>query len=179
MTNEIFKPFDELDAFGEDGGVNVIIDTPRNSRNKYTYESHAGLFKLSGMLTAGHSFPYDFGFIPKTLGGDGDPLDVLVMMEEPGFVGLWVECRLIGGFEAYQTEKNGERQRNDRLLAVAESSLIYKDLQSIADLGGTVADQIVHFFVSYNEAKGKKFEAVDQYSADEAIKVVKSSLVTN
>lgn len=166
------KPFDQTGEF-----VNVIIDTPKNSRNKYTYDREADLYKLSGILPAGHSFPYDFGFVPGTLGGDGDPLDVLVLMEEPGFVGLWVECRLIGGYEAYQTERDGDRQRNDRLMAVSTDSLVYRGLKILADLDETLRDQIIHFFTSYNEIKGKKFEVAAMFDGDAAANVIKSSIV--
>ncbi|CAN5442293.1 hypothetical protein BH18ACI1_BH18ACI1_05330 [soil metagenome] len=78
MQNNIDKlnPFDE-----ETEELNVIIDTPKDSRNKYKYDEKLGLFKLSGVLAVGHSFPYDFGFIPQTLGGGGDALDVLVLMD--------------------------------------------------------------------------------------------------
>src|SRR3982750_1608163 len=108
------KPF-------EDGGenLNVVIETPKGSRNKYNFDGSLGLFKLGGVLPAGHSFPYDFGFIPQTTGGDGDPLDVLVLMDEPAFPGCLIRSRLIGVIEAEQTEHNGETTRNDRLIAVA------------------------------------------------------------
>ena len=155
--------------------VNVVIDTPRNSRNKYAHDPTTGLYKLSGILPAGYSFPYDFGFIPGTLGGDGDPLDVLVLMDEPGFVGLWVECRLIGGYEAYQQERDGKRERNDRLIAVSKDSLVYRDLSVLKELNKTLRDQIVHFFTSYNEAKGKKFEAVEIFDGNAGTELIKTS----
>ena len=73
----------ELPPFDPDThDLNVIIETPKGSRNKYTYDEPRGLFKLGGVLPAGASFPFDFGFVPSTVGGDGDPLDVLVLMDE-------------------------------------------------------------------------------------------------
>jgi inorganic pyrophosphatase len=177
MNKQTNHPINAVEAFNAKGGLlNVIIDTPKNSRNKYTYDPEIGLFKLGGVLAAGHSFPYDFGFIPKTKGGDGDPVDVLVLMDEPGFVGLWVEARLIGGWEAYQTERDGRRERNDRLVAVSKHSLIYKELQNLDDLNKTLAGQIVHFFVSYNEAKGKHFEAAAKFGASDASETVRKFL---
>ncbi len=99
------KNFDKLTPFDEESEeLNVIIDTPKDSRNKYKYDEKLGLFKLSGVLTVGHFFPFDFGFIPQTLGGDGDALDVLVLMDEPAFVGCLVRSRLVGVIEAEQTD---------------------------------------------------------------------------
>src|ERR671939_103970 len=104
-----------LAAFdNESEDLNVVIETPKGNRNKFKYDEERGLFKLSGVLPMGAVFPFDFGFIPSTLGGDGDPLDVLVLMDEPAFTGCLVPARLIGVVEAEQTEE-GETQRNDRL----------------------------------------------------------------
>ena len=63
-----------LEAFHDEEELNVVIETPKGSRNKYNYDEATGLFKLGGVLPAGAAFPFDFGFVPSTLGGDGDPL---------------------------------------------------------------------------------------------------------
>ncbi len=100
------NPYAKLRPFDREARtLNVIIDTPKGSRNKYSWDEKLELFSLSGVLPAGAVFPYDFGFIPNTLGGDGDPLDVLVVMDEPAFVGCLVACCLLGVIEAKQTEK--------------------------------------------------------------------------
>lgn len=137
---------------------NVVIETPRGSRNKFNYDEKLKLFKLGGVLPAGASFPFDFGFVPSTVGGDGDPLDVLMLMDEAAFAGCLVVARLIGVIEAEQTEKDGETTRNDRLIAVADGSRTHGHIQTICDLNDTLVEEIEHFFVSYNEIKGKKFE---------------------
>src|SRR5215213_9695961 len=109
-----------LRAYADEGGeLHVIIETPKGSRNKFNYDEGLGVFRLGGVLPAGAVFPFDFGFVPSTLGGDGDPLDVLLLMDEPAFPGCLVEARLLGVVEAEQTERGGERTRNDRLVAVA------------------------------------------------------------
>jgi inorganic pyrophosphatase len=154
------------------GDLNVVIDTPKGSRNKFSWDEKLKLFELSGVLPAGAVFPYDFGFIPKTRGGDGDPLDVLVLMDEPAFTGCLVRSRLLGVIEAEQTEK-GEKTRNDRLIAVASKSRVHKDLKSITDLNPKLLDEIEHFFISYNEAKGKKFKPLGRYGPERARKLVK------
>lgn len=155
--------------------VDVIIDTPRGSRNKYKFGKKLGGFRLAGVLPAGHSFPYDFGSIPGTKGGDGDGLDVLVLMDEPAFVGCYVKCRLIGGIRADQTEKDGRVQRNDRLLAVASRSIEYAPVEKITDLTDELLSQIEHFFVSYNQPKGKKFVPKGRFDATEASRIVANS----
>ena len=84
---------ERLDAFDGDE-LNVIIETPKGSQNKYTYEPRFGAFILGGVLPAGAVFPFDFGFVPSTLAADGDPVDVLVLMDAPAFTGCLVRCRL-------------------------------------------------------------------------------------
>lgn len=159
----------------ETDDLNAIVDTPKGSRNKYSFDHETGLFKLAGVLAAGHVFPYDFGFVPGTLGGDGDPLDVLILMDEPAFVGCLVVSRLIGVIEAEQTELDGKTTRNDRLIAVAAKSPTHDEIKSINDLDPTLVDQIEHFFTSYNEAKGKKFTPLGRYAARKARELVEDS----
>jgi inorganic pyrophosphatase len=154
-------PYDYLEAFdAESGDLNVIIETPKGSRNKFDYEPKLGIFKLGGVLPAGAVFPYDFGFVPATLGGDGDPMDVLVLMDEPAFAGCLVPSRLIGVIEAEQTERDGETTRNDRLIAVAANSRNHQDVNTLDNITTNLVDEIEHFFISYNEAKGKEFKSL-------------------
>ncbi|MCA1639153.1 MAG: inorganic diphosphatase [Acidobacteria bacterium] len=81
MQKKSESNLDKISLFDEKSGeLNVIIDTPKGSRNKYKFDEEMGLYKLGGVLPVGAYFPFDFGFIPNTLGGDGDPLDVLVLM---------------------------------------------------------------------------------------------------
>src|SRR5437868_10794388 len=96
----------------------VIIDTPKGFRNKFDYDPDSGLFMLGGLLPEGMMFPFDFGFIPSTLGEDGDPLDILVLLDAPAHVGCLIEVRVIGVIKAEQME-DGKTESNDRLLGVA------------------------------------------------------------
>jgi inorganic pyrophosphatase len=146
---------DTLSAYDGDD-LTVVIETPKGCQNKYAYEPRFWTFVLKGVLPAGAVFPFDFGFVPSTLGEDGDPLDVLVLMDAPAFAGCIVPSRLIGAIQAEQTE-DGETERNDRLLAVAANSMAHKAIKSLNDLREDLLGQIEHFFVSYNEVKGKKF----------------------
>jgi inorganic pyrophosphatase len=166
-----------LGAFDQDSGeLNVIIETPKGSRNKFNYDEEFRLFKLGGVLPAGAVFPFDFGFLPETVGGDGDPLDVLVLMEESAFAGCLVRSRLIGVIEAEQTEEDGETTRNDRLIAVAANSRSHRDLRSLEDLNANMVEEIEHFFVSYNEIKGKRFRPLGRFGPERAEKLVEEAI---
>ena len=169
--------FDEFGAFDADGALNVIIETPQRSRNKFDFDHERGIFKLGGVLPAGASFPFDFGFVPATLGEDGDPLDVLLLMDEPAFAGCLVPARLIGVIEANQTERDGKTVRNDRLIAVAENSRTHGSLREITDLNDNLLQEIEHFFVSYNDIKGKKFQPLHRRGAKAAEKLARAGMI--
>ncbi|HET6313523.1 MAG TPA: inorganic diphosphatase [Chloroflexia bacterium] len=170
-------PYDCLEAFdAESGDLNVIIETPKGSRNKFDYEPKLGIFKLGGVLPAGAVFPYDFGFVPATLGGDGDPMDVLVLMDEPAFTGCLVPSRLIGVIEAEQTERDGETTRNDRLIAVAANSHNHQDVHTLNDVTTNLVDEIEHFFISYNQAKGKEFKPLKRSGPTRARHLVEEGI---
>ncbi len=162
-----------MSAFdGDSGELNVIIETPKGSRNKFDYDEDAGLFKLGGVLPSGAVFPFDFGFVPSTVGGDGDPLDVLVLMDEPAFTGCLVRVRLLGVIEAEQTERDGVTTRNDRLVGVASESRLLREVKTLAGLGENLLDEIEHFFISYNDIKGKEFKPLGRFGAARALKLV-------
>lgn len=142
----------------QDGTVNVVIETSRGARTKLTFDPDNGLFTVKKILPVGMSFPFDFGFIPSTRGGDGDPLDVLLLIDEPVPTGVLVPSRLIGVIEATQTERDGSTEKNDRVIAVAEATELFKDVKSLDDLPSSVIEQIEHFFISYNAQANKQFE---------------------
>ena len=168
--------FAQLSAFDDQShALNVIIETPKGSRNKFKYDEELGLFRLSGVLPAGAVFPFDFGFVPSTIGQDGDPLDVLVLMDEPAFAGCLVASRLIGVIEAEQTEED-ETSRNDRLIAVAANSHLHRDVHALHDLSDGLLTEIEHFFVSYNAVRGKQFKPAGRHDADQAIKLVEEGI---
>src|SRR5205085_8515870 len=92
------------------------------------------LFRLKGVLPAGASFPFDFGFVPSTKGEDGDPLDVLVLMDEPAFAGCLVPARLLGVITAKQRERDGTVEQNNRLIAVAADSRTHEGVRKLHEL---------------------------------------------
>jgi inorganic pyrophosphatase len=164
--------FAALPPFDEDETLNAVIETPKGSRNKFDYDEKHGLFKLGGVLPAGSVFPFDFGFVPSTLGEDGDPLDVLVLMDEPVFAGCLVPARLIGVLEAEQTE-NEKTEKNDRLIAVADNARDHKNVRTLADLNQNLVAEIEHFFVSYNAAKGKTFKPAGRGGPERAVVLIR------
>jgi inorganic pyrophosphatase len=173
QTPSEHNSFIDLSPFAKTGELHVFIDTPKGSRNKYEYDTEYHLFTLSGVLPAGAVFPFDFGYIPSTEGGDGDPLDVLVLMDEPVFVGCLVLARLLGVIEADQTE-DGKTTRNDRLIAVAANARDHGDLQSLDQLNDNLMDEIEHFFISYNTIKGKAFVPKGRFGPDRARRVIEA-----
>ena len=153
----------------------AIIETPKNRRNKFDYDPKTNLFKLGGLLPEGMAFPFDFGFIPSTLGGDGDPLDVMVLMDEPAHVGCVLDVRIIGVIQAKQTQ-NGKTEENDRLLAVAVHSYAHEDLESLRDVNKSLLDQIDEFFISYNKMRGKKFKIKKRAGPKQAVAILKDGI---
>jgi len=157
------------------GICRAIIETPKCSRNKFDYDPDSGLFMLGGLLPAGMMFPFDFGFIPSTLGDDGDPLDVLVLMDAPAHVGCLIEVRIIGVIRAEQTE-HGKTKTNDRLLGAAVHSYEHEHADSIDDVSKTLLDQLEEFFISYNRQRGKKFKVTGTGGPKKALEFLKAGI---
>jgi len=157
------------------GTCRAIIETPKGCRNKFDYDPESNLFMLGGLLPEGMMFPFDFGFIPCTLGEDGDPLDVLVLMDAPAHVGCLIEVRLIGVISAEQVEE-GKKQTNDRLLGVAIHSYDHEHLETIDDVSKTLLSQLEEFFVSYNKQRGKRFRITGTGGPRKAVKFLKAGI---
>ena len=128
--------------------VTVVIDTPQKSRNKFKFDPEAGAYKLSKILPEGMVFPYDFGFVPSTEGEDGDPVDVLVLIEGPTFPGCIVECRLVGVIEAEQHSGREKAVRNDRLVGVARASLLYSEITNIEQVPHAILKEIESYYLN-------------------------------
>jgi len=157
--------------------VNVIIETPKRSQNKYAYDPEIDLFTLKKTLPLGMMFPFDFGFIPQTKGDDGDPLDILVLMDEPSYPGCLVRCRLLGVLEAKQQEKGKDAIRNDRLVAVSDSSIIYKGITRMKELNASIVKEMEHFFQNYNRQEGRSFKPLGWAGAKTAERLIRQHLL--
>jgi inorganic pyrophosphatase len=155
------------------GHLHVLVDTARGSATKFKFDPARGAFRISHVLPSGTVFPFDFGSVPSTAAEDGDPLDVLVLLEHPTFPGCLVPVRLVGVLEAKQTAK-GRTQRNDRLIGVAAESRAYRDVRSLADVPSRLLDELEHFFVSYNEERGRKFRVLGRFGPVRAKSLVKA-----
>ena len=140
------------------GELFVVIETPKGSRNKYAFNEDLGLFELRRVLPRGMLFPFDFGFIPETQADDGDPLDVLMMLEDSAPQGCVIRARAIGVIEARQRDAKGDWERNDRLIAIAAQAKLHSVLRSIKELNPRVLDEIEAFFAEYNKMEGNEFE---------------------
>ncbi|MGH9739570.1 MAG: inorganic diphosphatase [Candidatus Acidiferrales bacterium] len=165
------------DSRNEKDFIQVVIDTPKSSRNKLKFDPESKSCALSKILPEGMVFPYDFGFVPSTNGQDGDPVDVLVLIEEPTFPGCRVECRLIGVIEAEQSKEKEkvEPVRNDRLIGVARASLLYAEMTDIAQVPQPVLGDIEGFFVNYDRLRGVDFKVLSRSGPDRANEILASA----
>jgi inorganic pyrophosphatase len=161
------KPMDSDDL------LRVVIETPKGSRNKFAFDPKERIFELKKVLPSGMTFPYDFGFVPSTLADDGDPIDVLVLMDEPAFPGCILSCRPIGVIEGEQGDQKS-KERNDRIVAVEKDAHTWEDIKTVSDLGKQFAKELEEFFVNYHKLIGKQYRILGLKGPDQARKIVKS-----
>jgi inorganic pyrophosphatase len=133
------------------GLVRMIVEVPKNSSNKYEYDSLLGIFRLDRSLFSPVHYPGDYGFIPGTLADDGDPMDVLALTENPSFPGVLIEVRPIGILDMIDNEAGDQK-----ILAVPIGNPRYEQVQTIDDLFPHIRREIEHFFTIYKELEGKK-----------------------
>jgi len=155
MNLEKVTPLDR-----ETSGVRVVVETPRGSRLKIKYLPDCDAFMVDRVLPLGTTFPAAFGFVPQTLGDDGDPLDVLVIADEPIATGCLVLTRLVGVILATQRSGRGRAERNDRLIGVPVQDVAFRTWKSLESVGGSRLNAIEQFFVSYHELQGRTFHPV-------------------
>jgi inorganic pyrophosphatase len=166
-----------IPPFAKDN-INVLVETPKFSRFKYAYDPDFKVLVCEKELPEGSFIPYDFGFVPGTKAEDGDPIDVLILSNEPLIAGCIVECRLLGAITAKQKEKS-KSFRNDRLIAIPSQMTTFAHLQSIDDLPDNILEQIESFFVTYNEQAGKKFTPLKRVGRSKAVKLIKECAIKN
>src|SRR4051794_31216360 len=152
--------------------LNVVVETPKGSRVKYAYNAKMGMFELKRALPEGMMFPFNFGFIPGTKADDGDPLDILILNEEPLMPGCLVKARAIAVIQAEQTEKDGKTERNDRLIGMAIAKQTPTFMEKL-DVNKKTLAEIEYFFVSYNKLSGKKFKVVGKGGEKKALAMIR------
>ena len=139
--------------------VTVIVEIPKGSRNKYELNHETGRIKLDRMLFSSVHYPADYGFIEGTLGGDGDPLDALVLVEEPTFPGCEIETRPIGMLE--MADEKGE---DEKVLTVPVSDPMWTNFHSLEEVPESLLREIEHFFTIYKQLEGKGDPRIDGWS---------------
>lgn len=132
------------------GVINVLIEIPGGSKNKYEYDKELGAFALDRVLYSSVKYPYDYGFIPNTLADDGDPLDGMVLIDEPTFPGCIIAARPIGFLEMID---GGDR--DEKILAVPDKDPRYAHVKSLKDIAPHRLEEIAEFFRSYKNLEKK------------------------
>jgi len=166
------SPFFEKTQF-----VNIVIDTPKAAPFKLKFDEESQGFRVHKAMPLGFVFPFNFGFLPSTRGGDGDPLDVLLLSDFILPVGSMILGKLIAVLEAEQIDRNG-KQRNDRLIAVPIEVVSREAMLPVVEFSGALRKAINGFFVKYNELQGRKFRPIRDASPSRAIQLVRKATFT-
>jgi len=153
----------------------IVIETPRDSRQKYKFDERSASFKLSKLLPLGMCFPYDFGFLPGTRAEDGDPIDAMVISEFISFPGCRMDGRLIGVLTAEQ-EKKGKMIRNDRYFFIPVNSVTFQHINSIKDFPNEHLKQLLFFFITYNAERDKDFKPLKIHNTAKAEKLLMEAI---
>jgi inorganic pyrophosphatase len=127
-----------------DGCIHVVIEIPRGSRNKYEIDHETGNIFLDRRLFSATVYPADYGFIPDTLGEDGDPLDALVLLEDPTYPGIWTEARPVGVM--WMQDEAGP---DAKIICVPPTEPRWKGVEDLRDLPEELLEEIKHFFDVY------------------------------
>lgn len=152
--------------------LDVLVEIPKGSRNKYEHDKKTGRIRLDRMLFSSVHYPTDYGYILHTLAGDGDPLDALVLLWEPTFPGCVVSVRPVGMFD--MTDEKGP---DEKILCVPTGDPMWSDVRSLDDVPKHLLKEIEEFFRVYKELEGKKTEILGWRDYNRAMEVITSSLV--
>lgn len=153
------------------GELTAFIEIPRGSRNKYELDKETGLLRLDRILYAAVHYPGDYGFLPRTLGDDADPLDVLVMTTEPTFPGCLILVRPVGVFLM-----EDEKGKDEKILAVPVADPLRRDLRELTDVAPHYLDEVRHFFSVYKDLEGKRVRTIGWEGRAEAERLIVASI---
>ena len=151
--------------------VTAVVEIPRGSRNKYELDKVTGQFRLDRVLFSAVHYPGDYGFIPRTLHEDNDPLDIIVMINEPTFPGCQIDARPIGVLKLLD---RGEP--DDKIIAVPANDPYYREYFDIADISQHYLMEVEHFFHIYKDLEGRRVEIVGWEKSEVAVQVVQDSI---
>jgi inorganic pyrophosphatase len=151
--------------------VTAVIEIPRGSRNKYELDKATGHFRLDRVLFSAVHYPGDYGLIPRTLHEDGDPLDILVSINEPTFTGCQIDCRPLGVLKLLD---RGEP--DDKIIAVPSHDPFHAEAFDIADLSQHYLKEVEHFFHIYKDLEGRRVEIIGWEKSEVAMQVISDSV---
>ncbi|MCU0648241.1 MAG: inorganic diphosphatase [Gemmatimonadaceae bacterium] len=152
--------------------LTAVVEIPAGSRNKYELDKASGHLRLDRVLFSAVHYPGDYGFVPRTLHEDGDPLDILVRLNEPTFPGCLISARPIGVLKMLD---RGEP--DDKILAVPSGDPFFGEYFDIADLPSHYLKEVEHFFAIYKDLEGKRVEVVGWEKHDVAMQITRDSIV--
>lgn len=135
--------------------INAVIEIPRGSRNKYEYEAEYNVFKLDRVLASPMHYPTAYGFVPNTLFSDGDPVDIMVLTDEPTFVGCLIEVRPIGVMRMIDVDKV-----DDKIIAVPVADKKYSHYTSLESMKPHTLEEIKYFYSTYKNLEGLETQFV-------------------
>ncbi|QBI20247.1 inorganic diphosphatase [Egibacter rhizosphaerae] len=150
--------------------VEIFVEIPKGSRNKYEWDTRSGRFKLDRMLFSAVHYPGDYGFVSNAWGEDGDPLDAMVILSDPTFPGCTIDARVVGVF--YMTDEKG---RDTKILGVPDSDPRWSYVKELSDVPKHLLDEIAHFFSIYKDLEqegvtiegfGSREDALTELEAD-------------
>ena len=147
-----------------------LVEIPKGSRNKYEYDHDMDVIKLDRFLFSSMVYPTDYGFIPETLGQDGDPLDAMVLVSEPTFPGCVIDVKAIALFRM-----EDDKGIDDKVLCVPLQDPAWNTLEELDDLSGALRDEIAHFFSVYKDLEQKKVKVDGWYSREDALKEIEAA----
>jgi inorganic pyrophosphatase len=147
--------------------VNAIVEIPKGSRNKYEYNIELGVFQLDRVLYSSMHYPEAYGFIPSTLYDDGDPVDVLIVIDQPLQTGIMIEVRPIGILKM-----SDEKGSDDKIISVAKHDPTYSTIREVKELPKHTLIEIEHFFTSYKELEGKHVKSFGWHGVREARRAI-------
>lgn len=150
--------------------IDVFIEIPKGSRNKYEYDKEKKVLRFDRMLFSAVHYPSDYGYIPDTLALDGDPLDVLVMVTEPTFPGCMIESKPIGLFKMWD-----EKGPDEKILCVPLSDPLWNHIEHLEQVPPHLLKEIEHFFSVYKDLEEKKVGIQGWDGVDAAIKTIEEA----
>lgn len=171
FNGDILVDLSKIPAQPKTGIVNVLIEIPAGSKNKYEFDKDLNAFALDRVLYASVQYPYDYGFIPNTLADDGDPLDGMVIMDQPTFPGCVIASRPIGMLEMID---GGDR--DEKILCVPDKDPRYIKVKSLNDIAQHRLDEIAEFFRTYKNLEKKVTEILGWKDVDAVTPLVQECI---